>query len=84
MRIGGLGLAIWKQGIPERSSEEKMKEIRKHCYALMFSSTDVDQTYEHAKELGAAIMEELTDQPWGCRAFVMSDPDGNRIDVFGK
>ncbi len=84
MKIGGLGLAIWRQDHPEGVSEEKMKDVRKHCYALMFSSPDVDKTYERARELGATIQEALADQPWGCRAFVLNDPDGNRIDIFGK
>lgn len=84
VRIGGFGLALWKQSIPECSREENSKQIRKHHYSLMFSSTDVDQTCERAKKLGATILEEPADQPWGCRAFVMSDPDGNHIDVFEK
>jgi predicted enzyme related to lactoylglutathione lyase len=55
MNIGGLGLAIWKQDLPEGMKEGKSKEIRKHCHALMFSSPDLDKTYERARELGAAI-----------------------------
>ncbi len=50
----------------------------------MFSSSDLDKTSERAKELGAVIQEMPADQPWGCRAFVMNDPNGNRIDIFGK
>ncbi len=84
LNIGGLGLAIWRQGIPDSISKNKVKEIRKHCYALMFSSPDVDKTFVRARELGVTIQEEPADQPWGCRAFVLNDPDGNRIDIFGK
>src|SRR5512146_2509707 len=84
INIGGLGVAIWKRDIPEGMNDGKMKEIRKHCYALMFSSPDLDKTYERAKEVGAAIQEVPADQPWGCRAFVMNDPDGNRIDIVAK
>jgi predicted enzyme related to lactoylglutathione lyase len=84
MKIGGLGVAIWKQDIPEGMNDGKMKAIRKHCFALMFSSPDVDKTYERAKELGAVIQEMPADQPWGCRAFVINDPDGNRIDIIEK
>jgi predicted enzyme related to lactoylglutathione lyase len=84
MEIGGLGLAIWKQAIPEGMDDGTMKAIRKHCFALMFSSPDVEKTYERAKELGVVIQEMPADQTWGGRAFVMNDPDGNRIDVFEK
>lgn len=84
MNIGGLGLAIWRQALPEGLSESRMKEIRKRSYALMFSSPDLDKTYARARELGVTIQEELADQPWGGRAFVMNDSDGNRLDIFAK
>jgi predicted enzyme related to lactoylglutathione lyase len=84
INIGGLGVAIWKRDLPDGMNDGKMKELRKHCYALMFSSPDLDKTYERAREVGAAIQEVPADQPWGCRAFVMNDPDGNRIDIVGK
>ena len=84
INVGGLGVAIWKQDMPEGINNERLKEIRQHCYALMFSSPDLDQTYERAQALGASIQEVPADQPWGIRAFVMNDPDGNRIDIFRK
>lgn len=84
LSIGGLGLAIWKQDLPEGMNAGKMKEIRKHCYALMFASPDLDRTYECAQALGATIQEVPAEQPWGIRAFVMNDPDGNRIDIVEK
>jgi len=84
INVGGLGVAIWKRDNPEGMNDGQMKEIRKHCYTLMFSSPDVDKTYERAKELGAIIQEIPADQPWGVRAFVMNDLDGNRIDIFAK
>jgi len=55
MKIGALGLAIWRQGNTDSDDEERMRELRKHCYALIFSSEDVDETYNRAKELGAVI-----------------------------
>ncbi len=84
LKIGGLGLAIWREGQTSAADELRLKELRKHCCALMFSTPDVDTTYLRAKALGAVIQEPLAEQPWGVRAFVMNDPDGNRIDVFGK
>ena len=84
MNIGGFGLALWKQDIPEGLIDGKMKAIRRHCFALMFSSPDVDKTYERARESGAVIQEIPAEQPWGGRAFVINDPDGNRIDIIEK
>ena len=80
MKIGLLGLAFWRQDSADRIDREQ----RKHCHALIFSSQDVDVTYQRARQLGAAIQEPPKDQTWGCRAFVLNDPDGNRIDIFGK
>lgn len=30
---------------------------------------------------GARIIKRIRDAPWGLRTFVVSDPDGNRIDI---
>ena len=65
MKIGTLGLAIWRPDNAVNTSEKRMKELRKKCYSLIFSSQDVDETYGQAKELGAVIQKPLTDQPWG-------------------
>jgi predicted enzyme related to lactoylglutathione lyase len=84
LKIGTLGLAIWNPASAGTPAEEVMRAVRRHCYALMFSAEDVDGTYLRAKALGAVIQEPPADQPWGCRAFVLNDPDGNRIDITGK
>jgi predicted enzyme related to lactoylglutathione lyase len=42
---------------------------------------DVDALYEHVVAAGPRIIKGLRDQDYGLRAFVMADPDGNRIDV---
>jgi len=84
MRIGTLGLAIWQEGVADSIDEKRMRELRKHCYSLIFSTQDVDETHRRAKRLGAIIQEPPAEQPWGCRAFVLNDPDGNRIDIVSK
>ena len=50
----------------------------------MFSTPNLDWSYQNALSAGAVIQEPPADQPWGVRAFVINDPDGNRIDVFEK
>jgi predicted enzyme related to lactoylglutathione lyase len=84
MKIGGLGLAIWKEDGVGYPDEKALHDLRRHCYALMFASPDVERTFQRAQALGAVIQEPPADQPWGVRAFVLNDPDGNRIDIVGK
>ena len=84
MNIGALGLAIWREGVTDSNDEKRMRELRKYCYAFMFTTQDVDAAYERAKRMGAAIQEPPEDKPWGGRAFVLNDPDGNRIHILTK
>jgi catechol 2,3-dioxygenase-like lactoylglutathione lyase family enzyme len=42
---------------------------------------DVDALYKHCLTIGAAIVRTIADKDYGMRAFVLADPDGNRIDI---
>ncbi len=42
---------------------------------------DATALYDHVTAAGVRIVKGLKDQDYGLRAFVMADPDGNRIDV---
>ena len=42
---------------------------------------DATALYDHVTAAGVRIIKGLRDQDYGLRAFVMADPDGNRIDV---
>lgn len=39
---------------------------------------DVDRHFEHAKEIGARIVEPPTDKPFGERQYMVADPAGHR------
>jgi catechol 2,3-dioxygenase-like lactoylglutathione lyase family enzyme len=43
---------------------------------------DVDARFRDAQERGLAIREPLTDQSWGHRSFILSDPDGISIYIY--
>jgi catechol 2,3-dioxygenase-like lactoylglutathione lyase family enzyme len=43
---------------------------------------DVDQAWARAAELGAPVRQELRDEPFGQRHFMVSDPDGLLVDVI--
>ena len=38
---------------------------------------DVDETYKELKTVGANIVEDIEDKPWGIRQFTVQDLDGN-------
>ncbi|KQT69090.1 glyoxalase [Aureimonas sp. Leaf460] len=42
---------------------------------------DVDATYAVCEAEGVRIIKSLVDKTYGQRAFVLADPDGNRIDI---
>jgi uncharacterized glyoxalase superfamily protein PhnB len=42
---------------------------------------DVDSVYERARELKLPIAQELRDEEWGQRHFMVEDPNGLLVDV---
>ncbi|WP_434053263.1 MAG: VOC family protein [Roseibium sp.] len=43
--------------------------------------SDAAETYRMCQAHGLRIIKSLQDKDYGLRAFVFTDPDGNRIDV---
>ena len=42
---------------------------------------DVAALYDHCKQHGVRIVKSLAHKDYGQQAFVLADPDGNRIDI---
>ena len=42
---------------------------------------DVDSVYERARELELPVVQELCDEEWGQRHFMVTDPNGLLVDV---
>jgi predicted enzyme related to lactoylglutathione lyase len=51
---------------------------------LDFQTENVDAEYERIAALGATVVMPPTTQPWGSRATIFTDPDGNLINVFAR
>jgi predicted enzyme related to lactoylglutathione lyase len=49
---------------------------------LEFIVVDVDAEYERLRGRVAEIVTEPTTMPWGNRALLFRDPDGNLINLF--
>jgi uncharacterized glyoxalase superfamily protein PhnB len=50
---------------------------------VQFFCKGVDALYDQLIARGVGIVDPLTDQPYGMRDFVVTDPDGHRL-VFGQ
>lgn len=44
-------------------------------------SSDLDAYYASVKAKGANIMQEIKDEFWGDRLFVLTDPDGYKLSI---
>ncbi|AKQ68340.1 putative lyase [Myxococcus hansupus] len=47
----------------------------------IFSSSDLNATFEKLRAARADIVQEPTDQPWGVRDCAVRDPAGNMIRI---
>jgi predicted enzyme related to lactoylglutathione lyase len=48
---------------------------------LVFSSDDLDATFESVRASGAEVLQEPIDQPWGPRDCAFRDPSGNMVRI---
>lgn len=48
---------------------------------LVFSSDDVDATFEKLRASGAEVLQEPIDQAWGPRDCAFRDPSGNTVRI---
>jgi catechol 2,3-dioxygenase-like lactoylglutathione lyase family enzyme len=48
---------------------------------LVFSSSDVDATFETLRATGAEVLQEPIDQAWGPRDCAFRDPSGNTVRI---
>ena len=48
---------------------------------IIFSTDDVDATFERVRASGAEVLQEPIDQPWGPRDSAFRDPSGNTVRI---
>ena len=46
---------------------------------VIFTTDDVDATFEHIRAAGGDVLQEPTDQPYGVRDCAFRDPAGNML-----
>jgi len=59
----------------------KLEKPREGEPCINFLVDDVEETCRKLSEKGVEILEGPQDTPWGGRYIVISDPDGNRIQL---
>ncbi|OPC79381.1 lyase [Embleya scabrispora] len=47
----------------------------------VFSTDDLDATFERVRASGAEVLQEPIDQPWGPRDSAFRDPSGNMVRI---
>ncbi len=52
--------------------------------AAIFSTDDLDATFERVRTSGAEVLQEPTAQPWGVRDCAFRDPSGNLVRIQQK
>lgn len=48
---------------------------------LVFSTDDIDATFERVRASGAEVLQEPIEQPWGPRDCAFRDPSGNTVRI---
>jgi predicted enzyme related to lactoylglutathione lyase len=49
--------------------------------AAIFSSDDLETTFEKVRASGAEVLQEPASQPWGARDCAFRDPSGNLVRI---
>ena len=49
--------------------------------AAIFSSDDLDTTFDKVRASGAEVLQEPVSQPWGARDCAFRDPSGNLVRI---
>jgi catechol 2,3-dioxygenase-like lactoylglutathione lyase family enzyme len=48
---------------------------------IVFSTDDLDATFERVRASGAEVLQEPVDRPWGPRDSAFRDPSGNMVRI---
>jgi predicted enzyme related to lactoylglutathione lyase len=80
----GLGIVISEPHAGRSQADgDAMQEllVKGSLPLLVFSSDDVDATFEKVRATGAEVLQEPMDQGWGPRDCAFRDPSGNTVRI---
>jgi uncharacterized glyoxalase superfamily protein PhnB len=75
------GLAITTAATAQVYGEGVLASGANRSLVLDFEVKDVDAHYTRLKESVSQWVQPPTDQPWGNRAMLFRDPDGNLVNM---
>jgi len=78
----GGSLAVCSHRAVERHSPGATEPGVNYCVILDVEVADVDHEYQRLQSLVTEWVLPPTDQPWGNRAAILKDPDGNLVNLF--
>ena len=76
------GLAIVDAGVRSVYGADVVAPAMNRTAILDFEVANVDAEFERMKDIVRDWVFEPKDQPWGNRAMLFRDPDGNLINVY--
>jgi uncharacterized glyoxalase superfamily protein PhnB len=69
-------------GITDDERRTIAEMMAKGTYAtVVLATTDLDATFERIQAVGADVVQEPTDQPYGIRDCAFRDPAGNHVRI---
>jgi uncharacterized glyoxalase superfamily protein PhnB len=78
------GLAITSTATAELYGEGVLASGANRSLVLDFEVKNVDVHYIRLQESVSEWVQPPTDQPWGNRAMLFRDPDGNLVNMFAR
>ena len=78
----GIVLSVPHAGRSQEDGDAMQELLTKGVLPLLvFSSDDLDRTFEKVRASGAEVLQEPIDQPWGPRDCAFRDPSGNTVRI---
>lgn len=82
LRTASAALAIGSTRTVPLFAPGSARPAANHSVILEFLVEDVDSVYENLTGFVADFVNEPTTMPWGNRALLFRDPDGNLVNFF--
>ena len=78
----GIVLSVPHAGRSQADGDAMQELLTKGVLPLLvFSTTDVDATFERVRASGAEVLQEPMEQDWGPRDCAFRDPSGNTVRI---
>lgn len=78
----GIVLSVPHAGRSQADGDAMQELLTKGVLPLLvFSTDDVDATFERVRASGAEVLQEPMDQDWGPRDCAFRDPSGNTVRI---